>query len=94
MCTNVADYETKNGSKPIPRVDTKTWDLRTAIRDFERRYISAVLASAGGDKVKAARRLGIGLSSLYRKLDEVEMEEMEMMNNGPPDTPMDCEEQT
>ena len=66
-----------------------TWDLRTAIRNFERRYISAVLASAGGDKAKAARRLGIGLSSLYRKLDEVVL-----MKNGLSDTPVNCEERT
>lgn len=70
-------------------MESTTWDLRTAIRDFERRHISAVLASAGGDKVKAARRLGIGLSSLYRKLDEVEM-----MNNGPSDTLVNYEERT
>ena len=54
-------------------MDSTTWDLRTAVHEFERRHISAVLASSGGDKVKAARRLGIGLSSLYRKLDELEI---------------------
>jgi two-component system response regulator AtoC len=61
--------------------------LRKAVRDFERRHISDVLACAGGDKVKAARRLGIGLSSLYRKLDE-----MGMMMNGSSHAPVNFEE--
>ena len=71
MCTNVAGCESNNGSGRTSGLDSTTWDLRTAVHEFERRHISAVLASAGGDKVEAARRLGIGLSSLYRKLDEL-----------------------
>ena len=46
-----------------------TEDLRTALDRFERNYISRVLAIVGGDKREAARRLGLGLSSLYRKLE-------------------------
>lgn len=46
-------------------------DLRSALRDFERKHIQAVLAEVGGNKALAAQRLGIGLSSLYRKLEEV-----------------------
>ena len=45
-------------------------DLRTALSRFERRHILRVLDRCGGDKREAARRLGMGLSSLYRKLDE------------------------
>jgi DNA-binding NtrC family response regulator len=45
-------------------------DLRTATARFERRHIARVLAHCDGDKREAARRLGMGLSSLYRKLDE------------------------
>jgi DNA-binding NtrC family response regulator len=48
-------------------------DLRTAVAHFERRHIQRVLASCEGDKREAARRLGMGLSSLYRKLEEREI---------------------
>ena len=52
-------------------MDSSTWDLRMAVQEFEKWYISAVMASSEGDKGKAALRLGIGLSSLYRKLIEL-----------------------
>jgi DNA-binding NtrC family response regulator len=45
-------------------------DLRGAVARFERLHIRSVLARADGDKRVAARRLGMGLSSLYRKLEE------------------------
>jgi len=45
-------------------------DLRAALDHFERRHIRRVLDRAGGDKREAARRLGLGLSSLYRKLED------------------------
>ncbi len=47
-----------------------TDDLRSALDRFERAHIARVLDRCGGDKREAARRLGLGLSSLYRKLDE------------------------
>jgi DNA-binding NtrC family response regulator len=46
-------------------------DLRAAVRDYERRHIQRVLADCGDDKREASRRLGLGLSSLYRKLEEL-----------------------
>lgn len=45
-------------------------DLRAALAQFERRHIRRVLERCAGDKREAARRLGLGLSSLYRKLEE------------------------
>lgn len=45
-------------------------DLRLAVERFERRHIQRVLSRCGGDKKEAARRLGLGLSSLYRKLED------------------------
>ncbi|ADV63063.1 two component, sigma54 specific, transcriptional regulator, Fis family [Isosphaera pallida ATCC 43644] len=45
-------------------------DLREAVAHFERGHIRKVLERCGGDKKEAARRLGLGLSSLYRKLEE------------------------
>lgn len=54
-------------------IDVLTTDLRAAVHEFERRHIANVLANAGGDKVEASQLLGIGLSSLYRKLDELDI---------------------
>ncbi len=48
--------------------------LRDAVRAFERDYIVRTLRDCGGDKRAAADVLGIGLSSLYRKLDEYGIE--------------------
>lgn len=53
---------------PDPAADTD--DLRAALREYERQHILRVLERCGDDKREAARRLGLGLSSLYRKLEE------------------------
>jgi len=58
---------------PAPRGDTFTTDLRAATHEFERQHVARVLANLGGNKAEAARALGIGLSSLYRKLDELDI---------------------
>ena len=59
------------GRSRIPTPGPYTEDLRHALRDFERQHIARVLASFGHNKVATARALGIGLSSLYRKLEEL-----------------------
>lgn len=45
-------------------------NLRDQLRHIEATLISNALKEAGGDRKEAAQRLGIGLSSLYRKLEE------------------------
>ncbi len=45
-------------------------DLRSHLARAEREQIRRVLARCDGDKREAARRLGLGLSSLYRKLED------------------------
>ncbi|GIW86818.1 MAG: acetoacetate metabolism regulatory protein AtoC [Isosphaeraceae bacterium] len=45
-------------------------DLRSYLAQAERHHLRRILTRCGGDKREAARRLGLGLSSLYRKLDE------------------------
>jgi two-component system response regulator AtoC len=44
--------------------------LREQVRRFEVALIQRAIEDAGGDRRIAAQRLGIGLSSLYRKLEE------------------------
>jgi len=46
-------------------------DLRAATKEFERRHILKALANCDNDKATAAQVLGIGLSSLYRKMEEL-----------------------
>jgi two-component system response regulator PilR (NtrC family) len=46
-------------------------DLREALRAYERVHIETVLRRTTGDKRAAADRLGLSLSSLYRKIDEL-----------------------
>ena len=46
-------------------------DLRDALRAYEKAHIEAVLAKADEDKKAAAEMLGVSLSSLYRKIEEL-----------------------
>ena len=46
--------------------------LRDQLRAMEARLVQRVLDELGGDRREAAQKLGIGLSSLYRKLEEFE----------------------
>ena len=59
---------------PFTAVDTaddNREDLKEALRQFERRHIITSLRQNRYDKVETAKRLGIGVSSLYRKMDEL-----------------------
>ncbi len=58
---------------------TAAVNLAQATQRFERAWIRRVLDECGGDKTEAAKRLGIGLSTLYRKLEGAE-------SGGPPAT--------
>ena len=46
-------------------------DLREALRAYEKIHIESVLRRTGNDKRAAAERLGLSLSSLYRKIEEL-----------------------
>jgi DNA-binding NtrC family response regulator len=43
-------------------------DLAEARRDFERQHIDRILLRYGGDKPKAAKAMGVDVSTLYRKM--------------------------
>lgn len=58
---------------PIEEAAADGDDLRAALRNYERQHILRVLQQCGDDKKDAARRLGLGLSSLYRKLEELSL---------------------
>ena len=44
--------------------------LDLSMEELERRYILAIYEKAKGNKTLAAKMLGIGLKTLYRKLDK------------------------
>jgi len=51
-----------------PTIDTI--DLKSSVEAFEKAHIKHVIGMCNGDKRKAAKELGISLSSLYRRLGE------------------------
>ncbi len=58
----------RDTSDPLPPVGD---DLRDALHAYDRIHIETVLRRTGNDKRKAADLLGLSLSSLYRKLNEL-----------------------
>jgi two-component system response regulator PilR (NtrC family) len=48
-------------------------DLREALRSYEKAHIQSVLLKVDQDKKAAAEVLGVSLSSLYRKIEELEI---------------------
>ena len=61
------------GSVPVDATEASAAgdDLREAMKVYEKGHIEAVLRRTGDDKRQAAELLGISLSSLYRKLEEL-----------------------
>ena len=51
-----------------------TYDLKDALRQFEKQHILRVLDQVGQDRKEAAKLLDISLSSLYRKIEELGIE--------------------
>jgi len=51
-------------------------NLKESVRTYERALIIDALRVNGNDKRKVAKLLGISLSSLYRKLRELSIEDM------------------
>jgi DNA-binding NtrC family response regulator len=46
--------------------------VRDQVRQFESTVVYKIIHEAHGDRRIAAQKLGIGLSSLYRKIEEFE----------------------
>ncbi len=61
------------GSRTI-RLDENREALGQALKVYEREHITRVLNKNDGNKADAAKALGIGLSSLYRKIDELNID--------------------
>jgi len=52
----------------VPRDPEYQVNLREATAEFERAHIMRIIEQCGGNKRKAAKLLGLGVTSLYRKL--------------------------
>jgi transcriptional regulator with PAS, ATPase and Fis domain len=50
-----------------------TFNLRESLRQFEKQHILRALEQVGQDRKEAAKLLDISLSSLYRKIEELEI---------------------
>jgi two-component system response regulator PilR (NtrC family) len=61
------------GAGEIPR-GSSVWDLRIATRDFEKEHFTRVLEQFENNKIDAAAALGLSVSSLYRKMEEMGMD--------------------
>jgi two-component system response regulator PilR (NtrC family) len=51
-----------------------TYNLKDALRHFEKQHIMKVLDQVSQDRREAAKLLDISLSSLYRKIEELEID--------------------
>lgn len=71
-CSDLPPQITRMASRGLggPAVSESDESLRDQVRRFEISVIFRAIDEAGGDRRFAAQRLGIGLSSLYRKLEE------------------------
>jgi DNA-binding NtrC family response regulator len=63
---DVDDLPAEIGAAPPPMIQTA--DEILTLDEMERDYIAAALRASGGNRTKAAERLGIGAATLYRKL--------------------------
>lgn len=74
LCDN--DYISQEDLPPSTHSNVGDYypdDLKEATKNFERQHISALLRRCDGDKKKASDLLNIGLSSLYRKIEELDV---------------------
>ncbi|MHC4456754.1 MAG: sigma-54-dependent transcriptional regulator [Planctomycetota bacterium] len=60
------------GSRTIA-LNKEKENLQAAVKAFEKEQIYSVMNKYDWNKVEAAKALGVGLSSLYRKIDELEI---------------------
>jgi DNA-binding NtrC family response regulator len=69
----IAPADLPPGLAPVEGDPAVVDELGEAVRRFERQHIARILRQTP-DKREAARRLGMGLSSLYRKIAELEIQ--------------------
>jgi DNA-binding NtrC family response regulator len=68
-----ADLPRSEASEAMHNAPTSD-NLKEAVQAYERSHIETVLKKTNGDKRSAAELLGLSLSSLYRKLEELQVQ--------------------
>ncbi|HEV3110669.1 MAG TPA: sigma-54 dependent transcriptional regulator [Candidatus Binataceae bacterium] len=68
------DLPDKLGQTRIATTDLEDFEL--TLEELERDHIRRILTKVGGDKAKAAEILGIHLSTLYRKVQRLKLEDI------------------
>ncbi len=69
------------GPKVI-RLSEEHENLHAAVKTYEKEHICRVLNRYDWNKVEAAKALDVGLSSLYRKIDELEINVIKYRKKG------------
>lgn len=69
--------ERNRSQSPVGTEGLVAGNLKDSVRMYERALIIDALKVNGNDKRKVARLLGISLSSLYRKLRELSIEDVD-----------------
>ena len=70
----LGNFDIANAFGPVALPAPSGDELRAAVREFEREHIVRVLRKSRSDKNLAADMLGIGLSSLYRKIEDLKID--------------------
>jgi DNA-binding NtrC family response regulator len=73
---HLPEYITNTNNRSIYLLTTKS--LKEATADFQKQYILNTLKESSFIKEKVAKQLGIGISSLYRKLEELNISDNEL----------------
>jgi len=60
-------------AEDVPSISSGHGTLKDAIRNFEGQFIQQALSACGQNKEAAAKVLGVSLSSLYRKIEELQI---------------------
>ena len=60
-------------TEDIPPISSGHGTLKDSVRNFERQFIQQTLSVYGQNKETAAKVLGVSLSSLYRKIEELQI---------------------
>lgn len=69
----ICESDPRHAKMPLPTSGDSVSTLQDYVRQMEKDYISQVLTLNDGDRTKTAEALGIGRTTLYMKMKELEM---------------------
>jgi DNA-binding NtrC family response regulator len=71
--TNLVERDNEDNDQQSDEIKGES-NLKAALKHFEKTYIANILQNVNGNKKDATRALGLSLSSLYRKIEELSIE--------------------